>query len=448
MKRNLVYGSRSLLSVVFFLGILVLIILIAERHPVRLDLTKEKTHSLSQKSIKILETIDQPVNAIGFFGDDEARSKAQDLFETYRYHNRKITYEFIDPDRKPEIAKKYDIKTYGTVVVEGYGKKETITTLSEESFTNALFKLSRKEAKKIYFLVGHGEHSVEDFDKEGYSNLKSSLEKANYSVAELNLMVSKDVPEDASVVLIAGPKKDLLPEEIDSLEKYIKRSGKLIVMIDPGYKGNLVKFLKPYGFELKDDVVIDKLSRIFGGSYLMPVVTSYGFHPITKDFRVATFFPEARSVGKPSDLPGNVAWIPFAMTSENAWAETDLKLLDKGEAKFEEGKDIPGPVVIGAISEISHSSEKKAFIVVFGDSDFASNTYFQLSGNSDLLLNAINYLAEEETLITIEPKSKGEETLVLTRNQMMLILLSSLIVTPLIVLAIASYVYMVRRAQR
>lgn len=461
-KRLWIHGSHTVLSIIIVTAILGFVGLIVHRHPVRWDLTKSKSHTLSEQSKKVVNTINQPIKIMGFFADDNSKSKAQDLFESYAYLNKFISYEFVDPDRRPEIAKKYEIKTYGTAVLEGYGRKETITSVSEESITNALLKLTRTEKKKIYFLTGHGEHSIEDFGKDGYSTVKSSLEKDNYAVEKLVLAEKKEVPEDASVVVVAGPKKNLLPEEVQALERYIKRSGRVVVMLDPYQDAGLKELLKTYGFELSDDIVIDKLSQVFGGSYLMPVVTQYGIHSITSDFKFMTFFPEARSIRESQQKPDTVTWTALAQTSEAAWGETNRKMLEQNKASFDEKEDIPGPITVVAIAEINLKKEteqkedssssapapSKAFLTVFGDSDFASNTYFGLSGNGDLFLNTVHYLAEEQTLITIDRRAKEGEPLVLTMSQMRLTFLISMVLMPVLVIVSAVYVYMVRRAQR
>lgn len=461
-KRRLwVHSSHTALSVIIVAAILGLVGLIAQRHPVRWDLTKSKSHTLSEQSRKVVGDITQPINIIGFFADDESKSKAQDLFESYAYINKLISYEFVDPDRRPEIAKKYEIKTYGTAVLEGYGRKETVTSVSEESITNAILKLTRVENKKIYFLTGHGEHSIEDFGKDGFSTVKSSLEKDNYTVEKLVLVEKKEVPDDASVVVVAGPRKNLLPEEVQTLDRYIKRGGRLIVMLDPYQDASLKDFLKTYGFELSDDIVIDKLSQVFGGSYLMPVVTQYGIHQITNNFNFMTFYPEARSIRESQEKPDTINWTALAQTSDAAWGETNQKMLEQSKASFDEKEDLPGPITIAAIAEIdlkkkpeqgenssSSPAPNKGFITVFGDSDFASNTYFGLSGNGDLFLNTVHYLAEEQTLISIDRRTKEGEPLVLTMNQMRLAFLVSMVLMPVLVIVAAVYVYMVRRAQR
>lgn len=479
-SRRLHYGSGAVFSTVVFLAILVVVALIAERHPWRADLTETGQFSLSEQSRKIVASLQEPVTIKAFFAGGAAdAARAKDLLETYRYYNKNIRYEFIDPDRDPQVARQYEIRDYGVLVVEGLGRKETVPRADEEALTNALFKLSRDEDKTVYFLTGHGERSAEEMNKTGYSSAKSALIKENYQVKPLSLMQHPQVPQDAAVVLVAGPQKPLFPEEVASLEAYLLRGGKIVFFLDPEKDGGVRSLTEKYGIVLGDDVVIDKLSRVFGGSYLMPVVTQYGSHKITEGFNVATFYSEARSVSAAEKPPEGVTVVTLASTSENAWAETDLERLFRGEASFEEGKDKPGPVPLGVLAAVETKkftekqpdtprdsqepmgsdkpkAEKGAleakptlgYIVVFGDSDFVDNTHFGVSGNGDLFLNMVHFLAEEETLITIEPRKQKSQTLMLTENQARMIFWTSMVGMPLLVVLIGFGVYRVRRSQR
>jgi ABC-type uncharacterized transport system involved in gliding motility auxiliary subunit len=438
------YGFNAVISSVVLLGILVFVVLIAERHPWRWDLTESGQFTLSQQSRKILDSIKEPVTIKAFFATaEQERSGAKDLLESYHYHNQRVSFEFLDPDRQPELARRYEIRAYGTLVLEGYQKQQTIQRADEESISNALLKLKRQQEKKVYFLIGHGEHDIKDTSKNGYSSLDSALEKENYQVDALNLLQSPQVPEDTAAVIIAGPKKPLMANEINSLKQYLHKGGKLFVLLDPYQDGGLHGFLQGYGMQLHDDIVIDKLSRVFGGSFLMPVVTQYGFHKITEGFNIATFYPEARSIRPASNPPEGVHLEILASTSQEAWSEMDQEMLKKGQAGFDEKIDLPGPVPLTVLAEIEKSdllnqnqdakagaepteqpqnaeagsAKQKATLVVCGNSGFADNTHFGLSGNGDFFLNVANFLAEEETLISIEPREKKGQPLILTQNQ-------------------------------
>jgi ABC-type uncharacterized transport system involved in gliding motility auxiliary subunit len=473
--RKWAYGSNTVIITLVFLAIAVFVALISERHFWRIDLSEGGTYSLSEQTQKILKTLDQTVTVKAFFATGAPEQpKARDLLDTFRYYSKNIEFEFVDPDRNPEAAKKHDVRTYGTLVLEGFGKKQSIQTADEESLANALLKLSRKEQKKIYFLMGHGERSINDAERDGYTAVRAALQKENHAVEELNLMQQAQVPEDAAAVVVAGPQKKLFDQEIASLEKYLQGGGRLALLLDPHKDAGLKDFLKRYGVDLGDNIIIDKLSRVFGGSYLMPVVTEYGFHKISEGFSLMTFFPEARTVDALKESPEGVHVEVLASTSPNAWGETDFDLLNQGQASQDEKEDLPGPVSIAVISEIDTSKagrqaeetqegkqpdsgeqEKssaepkgKGQLLVVGDSDFISNSHFELSGNGDLFLNMINFLAEEEDLITIGSRDAAGRPMLMTPGQANLFLLTVMVLMPLVVIMTGIGVYRVRRSQR
>lgn len=475
-KRFWSYGSNTLLTTLLFLGILAFIALIAERHPLRFDLTDSGKFTLSEQTRNVLKSLNKPIHVKAFCATASAeQARAQDLLDTYRYETKLISYEFVDPDRQPEVARQYDVRTYGTLILEGYDKKQSTQAMDEQGMTNAILKLMRKEQKKVYFLVGHGEHSLGDVNKDGYTAAKEALARENYAVADLNLLQQAKVPEDAALVIIGGAQKGLMKQEVESLRSYLENHGKLMVLLDPHRDAGLKDFLKSYGIVLSEDVVIDKLSRVFGGSYLMPVVTTYGNHKITEGFGIATFFPEARSIQQTKEPPKGVQMTVLASTSENAWAEKNMELLKQGQAGFDEKEDLAGPVPLGLLAEIDvkemkkdgakgksqpqkgdskpegeelDKNPRKAFLLVTGDSDFISNSNFSLSGNGDLFLNMVNYLAEEETLITIESREKGGRAVLLSQGQARAMFWMVLVLVPLVVLAAGFAVYRVRRGQR
>ncbi|MCU0573793.1 MAG: GldG family protein [Syntrophobacteraceae bacterium] len=474
-SRKWAYGSSTIMVTVVFIGIVVFVALISERHFRRVDFSEGGVFSLSEQTRKILDTVSQPVTVKAFFATGAPEEpRARDLLDTFRYYSRHIEVEFIDPDRNPDAAKKYEVRTYGTLVLEGFGKRQSIQTADEQSMANALLKLSRAEQKKIYFLTGHGERSIEDPDREGYSTVRAALQKENHIVEELNLVQQAQVPGDAAVVVVAGPKKKLFDQEIASLEAYLKRGGRLAVFLDPHHDAGLGDFLKRYGVELGENIIIDKLSRVFGGSYLMPVVMEYGFHKISEGFSVMTFFPEARGVSAAKEAPPGARVEVLASTSPNAWAETNFEMLAQGQASQDDHEDLPGPVPVAVISEIdvaamkgqSEQSEGKpsdspqgeekdpsrpearGHLLVVGDSDFVTNNYFGVSGNGDLFLNMANFLAEEQALITIGSREAGGKPLMLTPSQASLFLWTVMVLVPLLVIMAGLGVYRVRRSQR
>jgi ABC-type uncharacterized transport system involved in gliding motility auxiliary subunit len=466
-NRKLVYGSNTIISSVIFLAIMVFVVLIAERHPWRVDLTESGSFSLSGQTKNILKDLDKPISIKCFYSNSAAdqsqgKGKVKDLLETYRYYTNNIDVEFVDPDSQPEVARRYDVKNYGTLVLEGYDKKQVIQAADEESITNAILKLSRKEQKKIYFLTGHGEHSPSATGKESYSAAKDAMAKNYYSVVEFNLLQEPDVPSDAAALVIAGPRKPITEAEQNTIKAYLGRGGKVMLMLDPMVKTGMEDFLKGYGIEITEDVVIDRLSRLFGASERVPVVIEYGDHRITANFSLPTFYPDARSVVPAKDAPQSVQIQTLASTSQSAWAERNMEMLAKGEAAFEKDIDLPGPVPLVVLANIAGKESKNqadadkkeatkpkdGILVVAGNSSFAADTYFSLYGNGDFFLNTINFLADEANLISVEPRLSANKPVLLTRNQAQAMFWIVLILVPLAVLVSGLTVYRVRRSQR
>jgi ABC-type uncharacterized transport system involved in gliding motility auxiliary subunit len=469
--RTLKYGSHASLFTAIVLVVLIILYTTATNHNQRFDVTRAKRFTLATQSVKLLQTLPYPINILGFFRlEDRERTQFEDLLKQYTYHSDKVTYELIDPDRQPGIAKRHNVMSYNTVVVVGRDKEEKVFRLEEEALTNAILKVTRDTKKIVYFVTGHGEAAITDTERPGYSVAKRGLEEQNYVVQDLLLVRQEQVPADAAVVVLAGPRKGLLEPEVHALTAYLEHGGHLLVMLDPEMAPELQPFLQQYGLALADDVVIETnpLGRLFGGDYLTPAVTAYEQHPITKDFGgIMTIFPVVRSVSVRKELPTGVSAQVLASTSPQSWAEIDLKALQEGRATFDEGSDRKGPISIAAVVTIPSKKPagdtpaakptedqpgtrpRSARLVVFGDSEFANNSFFTLQGNGDLFLNTISWLAEEEDLIAIRPREGGGSgPIILTAAQQPLIFWLPVVVLPLAVLATGTMVFVRRRWQQ
>ncbi len=484
-RRSTRHGASALILVLLVLGIMVFVEAISARHSARFDLTASKRFTLSEQTLKVLKNLEKPVRVTAFYQEASPEAEgARGLLDQYAYASRKFSFEFVDPDRFPGKARRYKITAYGTLVLETDTREEKITLATEQELTNALLRVTRKGEKVIYFMTGHNEKSTEDYGKDGYTGVKKAIEDQNYVVRDLLLMRAEEVPADASVLIIAGPKKALFHEEISTLKRFIDQAGHVLILIDPETDTGLKGFLKSWGIEVGQDVIVDKLSRLFGADYLTPIVSRYaGYHPITENFNTASFFPLARSIRVAEDVPGYVQNTELAETGPSSWAETDLLMLKKGEAAFDRHKDTMGPIPVAVVSTIKHetkeaegeglasgpegstprrgggedkaeeSDDKKdaprpARIVVFGDSDFAGNAYVNLSGNRDLFMNALSWLAEEEDLIAIRPKKREGQPVVLSYTQGRVIFWASVVLLPGAVLVFGIVVLRLRRIAR
>ena len=466
-QRSTRHGLNLVLMTIIVLGIIGFVQTIANKRHIRYDLTENKRYSLSPQSKQLLRELPEKVTILCFYTESH-RSKPimEELMKQYQYSSDKFEYQFIDPDRNPAQAKQYQLKTDGTAIVTYQDKTESVLSTNEEDITNAVIKVTRKKSRFIYFTTGHGEAGINNTDREGYSLAKQSLENQAYQVKEILLMREMTIPADCDLLVVNGPQTDLFDEEVELIIQYIDQGGKALFLLDPSPAGKLSRTLERYGFEIGSDIVVDRFSRIMGGDYLIPIVTKYNDHDITKGFTIMSFFPLARSVKVKSPPDEGITASLLAETSPDSWGETDQAALERGEAQYDEGKDLKGPVPICAASIIDldktaqkeetpaaaeeqeqepAAGGKQARVVVFGDSEFANNTYFAQQGNSDFFLNSVNWLAQEETLISIRPRSPQFTPLTLTASQGKLLFWLPVIILPGLVIVIGSYITIHRR---
>ena len=431
--------------------------LLGERHYWRWDLTESGEHTLSQETLDVLKQVKRPIKIRafvrkGFREEDEARR----LLSAYHYHAPQISYEFIDPERNPSLARKYGVTDINTFILEAGGRRQVVKLVEEAELTNAILRLIRGDVQKVYWLTGHGERPFRGMGPLSLSRLVEQLEKQNYQFHELDL-IHGAVAQDAALVVIAAPRKDLYEEEIRALKEYLLNGGRLLIFLEPFRDGGLEKLAREFGIRLFQDMVVDKLSRVMGGDWLLPMVGKYGSHKITEGFNFTCMFPVARSVEPDPEPPKGIRVVCLAYTTENAWAETNKEALDQGTAQLDAG-DRPGPVCLAAISELSPPLKKpnpgkglsikgNGKLLIFGDVDFATNKYLDLSGNKDLVTNAIEYLSEREDFITIRKRHRPIQALMLNKRQGMMVFWIPVVCIPAIILVAGIVVWLMRRAK-
>jgi ABC-type uncharacterized transport system involved in gliding motility auxiliary subunit len=454
------FGTLAVASILVVLGILVAINYISSRNNKRWDLTAAKQFTLSDQSRKILQGLEKPVNIKVFAAPDDF-TRFRERLDEFTYTSPKVSVEYIDAVKFPSRAGQYKVEALGTVVIEYDGRTERVTSDGEQELVNGIMKAVQGRQLKVYFVQGHGEHDIDASDRPGYSAVKSSLGSDNYTVEKIVLAQQKEVPADAAVLVIAGPRTDFLPNEIEMLKAYLKRGGKVLFMLDPPARADapeltsLVALVKDWGIEVGNNVVVDVsgLGQLFGAGAEVPVAAKYNPHPITEGFRLMTGYPLARSVGTISGNSSGRFPQTLVETSSSSWAESDVKtLMSSGEVQREPEKgDKEGPVSLAvavsapaetpapttpAANKPDDTPKPETRIAVFGDSDFVANQWLGIQGNRDLFLNTVSWLAQQENMIAIRPKDPEDRRITLNRDQQTRIFwLTVLIIPGLILLA-------------
>ena len=451
-------AGASVSYVLTVLAVVVLVNFLAGRHHKRLDLTENQAFSLSEQTDKVLEALPRDVTLTAFVqGDSPTKQKLSDLLEEYKARSSRFKYEFVDPDTHPAEAKRYGITEYGTIVIESGKQESRTTTPDEESLTNALIKVTRDREVTAYFTTGHGERDLKDTQRAGLTLLKEALEKQHYAVKPL--VLNQGVPADASLVVIAGPQKPFLEAEARMVKDYLDKGGRVFFMQDPDTDPGLKSLLASYGVEVRKDVVIDKISQLFGGDALIPMVPADGydeFHPITKSFRYQTFYPLASSIAIQDKLPDGVSATKLAQTSQYSWGETNEAEIRSHRVTLDPGADTKGPLTLAAAitrrppapvdpAKPQSKSAPETRLLVFGDSDFLTNASFNAAGNGDLALNAVAWLSEQEDLVSIRPKTSVPRVVVLSPQQAFYYFWTIVALAPVIITAVGVVIWVRRK---
>ncbi|OGO11630.1 MAG: hypothetical protein A2Y53_05275 [Chloroflexi bacterium RBG_16_47_49] len=453
------YGSNAFILTIAFLGILVVINYLAYKNTKRWDLTADQSNTLAKETLDVLEGLPDTVVAKAFYSSDatlaSSKESAKILFDQYVYDSGgKFQYEFIDPVKDPVAAQEAGISKDGSIVLYMGNVMQPITSASETELTGAMVKLMNPGSHVLYFLTGHGEYPIEASGDQTFTQLKTVLESKNYTVKSLNLLATQQIPEDASVIVIAGPKKPLDDSEISLLDSYLKNDGSMVIMEEPTIVTEfgddpdpLADYLaQTYGIVLGNDMVVDVQAAQSLQQPFIAIANQYAQHAITQKMSgMASFFPTARSVSIDENIGTDYSKTQLISTADQSWAEVDMASVKDGSMKPDQGVDTFGPVPLAAVAEGTNSSTR---LVVFGDADFALNANYSVYGNGDMIVNSIDWAAKEESLINLTPKNTVDRYLVQPNAYSMgLIFLGSLVVLPGLILIAGIGSWVIRRRQ-
>ena len=391
------YGSNALIMTIAFLGILIVGNILAYQNPVPIaDLTEDKVNTLSPELSSALKTLPEKVTATAFFSQGAPESTDQLLNNIKANSNGKFDYQFVNPDRDPQAAKNAGITGDGKLLLQMGDRKEIVAFASETEILKGMLRLLNPGSHVVYFLTGHGEHDIEEAADNSLTRAKAALESKNYTVKTLNLLAENQIPEDASLIVIAGPLQPVSAEEVDLFKEYLAKGGSLIVMEDPpaltefgDADDPLADMLaQDWGITLNNDIVIDL------NSPQPTTAAAYYYdssHPITVNMNnLVSYYPFTRSLTMAESKEG-ITLTPLVQTNERSWGETDFQSLTQGGSQVGmDSTEVQGPLTLAIAAENSGTGGR---IVAFGTSNLAVDQMFDAYGSGDMFVNSVDWAA-------------------------------------------------------
>ncbi|MBD1218229.1 MAG: Gldg family protein [Aphanizomenon flos-aquae Clear-A1] len=494
-KRSTQSGTNAFVATLSVLVILGLINFLGIRYHLRLDLTDSQLFTLSPQSRELVSNLPETMKVWLF--SKEQNIQDRELLDNYHRQSNKFKFEYVDPQLKPGIAEKFGVKDYGEVYLEFQNKRQVVQIISENErlsevkLTARLQQITSSKTAKIYFLQGHGEHPL-SASKGAISQAIQGLIDKNFITSGLNLAEQPQVPDDAAVIVVAGPQKELLIGEVTALQNYLNRGGNLLLMIDPNTNPKIDTILKDWGVRLDNRLAIDTSGANLQLGPAAILVTEYGQHPITKDFgKNISVYPLTRPLE--IDSVSGIESMVLLKTKPypSSWAESDQK---SEKLEFNEGKDLKGPLTLGValtrklsnqtsptptpiptnsptpiptnsptpiptnsptpiptnsptpIPINSPATAKESRLVVFGNSNFAVDGLFGQQLNGDVFLNSVSWLSQQDQqLLSIRPKEPKNRRIIISTFQANLLTISALFLLPLIGLVTGFIIWWKRR---
>jgi len=439
--------------IIMFLGAIGLLAWLSTQYVLQADWTAGNRNSLSTDSERLLDSLKEPVVITSFARENEAlRTQVRGLVARYQRHKPDITLEFINPDKEPERVRELGVTMDGELRVTYQGRSERVQELSEQAITNALLRTARQGERWISFLSGHGERDPNGQANHDLGNFGAELGRKGLKVQTLNLSQNPQIPDNTSLLVIASPRTDLLPGEIDIVRQYLDQGGNLLWLTDPAEHGGMDQIAEYLGLSFLPGIIVDATTQLFGiQNPDFVLVPEYPSHPVTRELRAMTLFPHTEAL----EWDRREGWEgqPLLSSQSRAWTETGPMA---GDISYDTGSDErAGPLDIAfaftrphdnadeAIAESSVSREQR--VIVTGDGDFISNAYLGNGANLDLGLNIMSWLSNDDNFIAIRATSAPDQSLNLSGTAQAVIGLGFLFAVPLGLLGSGVFIWLRRR---
>ncbi|MFN8606251.1 MAG: Gldg family protein [Vulcanimicrobiota bacterium] len=455
MDKRLSSFLNTIISVVIAFAVWVMILLISNNNTTPIDITANGRYTLALQSKQAVTALTTPVKVYAF-NNEKTKAKSEEILKRYNLVDpKKFTFEVVDPIKNPILAKKFGIRMVGEGVIEAQdnkGRSERLTGIGEEEITAGLLKLQRNATYKAYFLTGHGERDLNQSEAPGMSQLRADLVKEGFVVEQLTLSATPKVPDDTNLLVLAGPTQPLLPGEQKLVKDYLDNYGRLLLMYEPETPDSYAELVKPYGIETDGNIVLDQASEMLRAEPVFAIGLKYDpDHPITKDYKIQTMFMLARSLKVASPPPTgviNTTLITTYVERPTALLVPKEQVIGKAALKIDPSQSKPSVATLALAAEKKEvtpaasptpspapeqaKNTRQVRVVVVSDSDAFSNELYKI--NKDFALNSFNWLAANDTAISIRPKDELSQPLNMSGGEQMKLMFMISIVLPCFVI--------------
>jgi len=445
---------QKVVFTVLLLTIVGLLSWLSLQNSTQFDWSVNNSNSISEKSIQILNTMDDDIVVRAYVPKSIATQKGvTEILRRYQREKSNFEFKLLNVEIDLEIAMLDKVTSNLQYVIAYKDKSEKIASLSENAISGALLRLSHDEERRIIFLTGHGERNPTEGNNHGFSQLTTQLQTNGFKVDKIHLL-QDNIKPNTDVLVIAGASKPLLAGEVDKIRAYIKAGGNLLWLADPGELHGMRRLANDLALDFYEGLVVDNNIDVrktlqIEHPAIVPVLEYYP-HKITEGLQYNTLFPTSRGVSRQQNTDEEPLWqiSPLFASFAQSWSESNGIT---SEIVFDASSgDIAGPITLGIslerkIKEDTHPSKISQRIVAVGDSDFLANSYIGAGANLTLGLNIMNWLAGDDTLISITPKGAPDTQLKLNDIEIVIISMGFFIAIPLFLLITGISIWLKRR---
>jgi hypothetical protein len=435
------------------------------RHDAHLDVTREQAFTPSREAQDVVRALQEPVELVYLYQkDDPAGRLAITMLELLARLNPRLSVETVDIDRNPARAGALGVRLYNTAVIRAGDNRIEVVSTDDREIALGILRALRRHQPVVCFATGHGEYDIDNFEfhthfegaqshshnsegmgvvlmeQHGLGRLRRAVEKLGLAPRKVELATGRPVPADCSALIDANPRTPYTPPEADSLRRYLEAGGSYMLLVEPDFAldEKMAALLAEAGARVDDGVVVDPIDHYFTDEQMI-AVTRYANHPVTRS-QALSFYPGARPVEPMSNT--DVKATALFSSGPQSYVVHDRLHFREEAASAARGAQ---PLAVAAEGRLAGATGRPFRLIVVGDADFASNSFFPYLANADIVLAGVSWLLHEDRLPTLKPPVEVLPLLTLTNRQMRWIFILTVILLPGAVALTGAGVWLMRR---